>query len=300
MKVSMMKEGSQLGLFGSQTWQIGIVGEVLDERGRAAVESVSARCSQVITMSYDPDAFTMSLDGTTVDADGLDQHLTSLVGSSVLIEASTMGFVEIFLCCRALVDLGFASVDLVYVEPDEYANSRRSDILKRRDFELSKDVPGYRAIPKATRLLSDREAQHVVFLLGYEERRLEIALEDYQTIGPDSFSVVFGVPAYKPGWEMNSFSNNLRAIKGRNLRGGIHFCGAENPAATIDVLKQINNSLVPNTQLFVAPIGTKPHGIGVALYAATNRECAILYDHPVRSSKRTSKVGNWHLFHAEF
>jgi hypothetical protein len=140
----------------------------------------------------------------------------------------------------------------------------------------------------------------VIFLLGYEERRLEVALEDYQMIGPASCSLVFGVPAFKPGWEMNSFANNVRVIRDKNLSGGIHFCGAENPAATIQVLEEIKRSIRPSERLFLAPIGTKPNGIGVALFASQDIECGILFDHPVRSTKRTSKVSRWHLFEVEF
>jgi hypothetical protein len=299
MKIAMQRSATESGL-GHGRWQLGIVGLAVDERGTAAIQFTGQHCDKIISLQYNAESFEILLDGRQHNAEDLDDLLSPFMGGAVLLESTSLGFVEIFLCCRALLELSVSRVDLVYVEPEEYANPRRVEILNRRDFELSKDVPGYRAIPKATKLLSDREPQHVIFFLGYEERRLEVALEDYQMIGPASCSLVFGVPAFKPGWEMNSFANNVRVIRDKNLSGGIHFCGAENPAATIQVLEEIRRSIRPSERLFVAPIGTKPNGIGVALFASQDQECGILYDHPVRSKKRTSKVSRWHLFEVEF
>jgi hypothetical protein len=53
-----------------------------------------------------------------------------------------------------------------------------------------------------------------VFFLGYEEHRFGVALEDFhRTLRPEDCSIVFGVPAFQPGWEMNSLTNNLRIIR---------------------------------------------------------------------------------------
>jgi hypothetical protein len=176
---------------------------------------------------------------------------------------------------------------------------RRSYLLNKRDFELSQEVPGYKPIPGATRILSDRIGQRTVFFLGYEERRLDRALEDNQMVQPANCSVVFGVPAFKPGWEMDAFANNIRIIGERRLRGGIQFCGAENPAAAFGVLERIRQGLNAKETLFVGPIGTKPMGIGAALFATIYPHVGIFYDHPRRSKWRSNSVAKWHLYNAE-
>lgn len=119
-------------------------------------------------------------------------------------------------------------------------------------------------------------------------------------IQPKACSVVFGVPAFKPGWEMDAFANNIRVIKERNIRGGVYFCGAENPASALDVLKRIESELAPGERLFVGPIGTKPMGIGVALFVSQKQDVGILYDHPRRRPNRSAEVGTWHLYDVEF
>lgn len=98
---------------------------------------------------------------------------------------------------------------------------------------------------------------------------------------------------------MDAFANNIRIISDKNIRGGILYCGAENPKATVSLLQDIQQSLQTGEKLFIAPIGTKPNGVGVALFTAMNSEVALLYDHPVKSRGRSSKVSKWHLYQVQ-
>lgn len=284
-------------------WDIAIVGPPLDDRGKSAIDFVTKNSNSVITFEYNSEDFTLRIDGADYDADDLESYLLKLNGKTIIFESTTLGFVEIFLCCKGFHSLGIKKLSFLYVEPKNYqkpmSTMRKSQLLHKRDFELSQEVPGYKAIPGGTLLLTDRIPQKTVFFLGFEERRLDRALEDYQMIQPSSASVVFGVPAFKPGWEMDAFANNIRVIRERNIKGGVHFCGAENPASAIRVLKKIKKSLEINERLFVAPIGTKPMGIGAALFAATNNDVGLLYDHPKRSVKRSSDVARWHIYNAD-
>lgn len=115
-------------------------------------------------------------------------------------------------------------------------------------------------------------------------------------IRPSKSAVVFGVPAFKPGWEMDAIANNIGVIREQNIRGGVCFCGAENPAAVIELLSDFLEGLDPNERLFIAPIGTKPHGIAAALFVAQHPNVRIIYDHPRRTDGRSNKIAHWHLF----
>lgn len=299
-----MQEGESESELDVSHYDAAIVGRALDDRGRSAVDFLARKSAKVITIEYDPKEFMLDIDGTKLHADDFEDFLISLKSKSIILESTTLGFVEMFLCCRALWNLGAKGISFLYVEPLNYSlresTFHRSKLLHKRDFELSDEVPGYKAIPGATLILTDKVSQRTVFFLGYEERRLDRALEDHQMIQPSSCSVVFGVPAFEPGWEMDAFANNIRVIKERKIKGGIHFCGAENPASAVEVLNRISRELAPGERLFIGPIGTKPMGIGVALFASTRpNDVGILYDHPKRREKRSSKVARWHLYKAD-
>jgi hypothetical protein len=285
-------------------WDVGVVGAIVDERGRTAMDFVQENCATLASMEYDSERFTVRVGDGSCLADTVEGAVADYSGRSILLETTTLGFAEILLACRAFMDLRVSELDMIYIEPARYTlrqtTLRRSQLLHRRDFELSERVPGYRAIPGFARILSDKTAQQVVFFLGYEEHRLDRALEEYQMIRPSSCAVVFGVPAFRPGWEMDAFANNIRIIRERNLVGGVHFCGAESPAGAYDVLEEVRDESKGKAVMFVAPIGTKPNGIGVALFVLVHRDVAILYDHPKRQQGRTASVGRWHLYHMDF
>ena len=95
---------------------------------------------------------------------------------------------------------------------------------------------------------------------------------------------------------MDAIANNIAVVREQNIRGGVYFCGAANPAGAMDVLSQIKCSLGANERMFVAPIGTKPHGIGVRIFAATTTGVGIIYDHPNRIPQRSDSIAHWHLF----
>jgi hypothetical protein len=118
-------------------------------------------------------------------------------------------------------------------------------------------------------------------------------------VNPQRSSIAIGVPAFKAGWEMSAMANNISVIREYNIRGGVHYCGADDPYAVYELLCQIYHGLESGERLVLAPIGTKPHGIGVALFASMRHDVGIIYDHPNRTNKRSEHVGHWHLFTVE-
>ena len=277
-------------------WSVAIHGKVVDDRGKMAVEEVNSRAKRVYQLHYDPINFEVNVNGEKVGVDEFENYFFCMVDDSIVLEATTLGFVEILLCCRTLYRVDGFRLDIIYAEPEMYRSRRRQHLLHRRDFELSNEVTGYRGVPGSTFFLEGRASRRCVFLLGYEEARMRRAFEELQVIEPTRTSLVFGVPAFKAGWEMDSIANNIAVIREQNITGGIYYCGAENPAAVVEVLGNIHSALQTNERLFVAPIGTKPHGIGVALFVSKHPNVGVLYDHPRRASGRTSRLGNWHLY----
>jgi hypothetical protein len=285
---------------GDREWDVAFVGEAVDERGLAAVAFVREHAKRLVRVaSYDPAVFTIQVDDSTIDFEEFVQTAVVTGSERVVLEATTLGFVELFGLVRHLIGDVDARVDVLYVEPTEYAGrteGRRSLLLTRREFDLSEKVSGYRGIPGAAVLLTDRTSYRGVFFLGFEERRLDVAFEAFQMIRADHCDVVFGVPAYEPGWEMDAFANNVRVIGERRIRGEVHFCAAQSASSAEDILGQVFAGLEARERLFVAPIGTKPHGIGAAVFAASHPGVGILYDHPTRRRWRSAGVRKWHCY----
>ena len=295
-----MQKATAGTLLSVNDWDLAIVGEPIDARGQAAVAFLIDHTRQSVELRYLADDLQIMLDGKPRNGRQFETFLIAHKEKRIVLEATTLGFAEIFLCCRAACQSGIKEFSFLYVEPADYRRPPlKTKVLHKRDFELSGAVAGFSAIPGAAMIIDDRAPPTAVFFLGYEERRLDRALEEF-SFRTQKCSVVFGVPAFQPGWEMDAFANNIRVIENKNIRGTLHFCGAENPRGAYDAITEVHKTVADGDSLVLAPIGTKPHGIGVAVYAAKHPKVGILYDHPERRQGRSTDTFNWHLYVAGF
>ena len=60
------------------------------------------------------------------------------------------------------------------------------------------------------------------------------------------------------------------------------------------------NSCGDEERLIILPIGTKPHGIGAALFACEYNDVGVVYDYPAKRQERSKSIGDWHLFNVDF
>lgn len=279
-------------------WDVSFIGEAIDERGEKALQYISINTDKNISFEYIPKEFKIRFDSDILYKDDIVKYLAFTIGRKVLVDSTTLNFAEILILTQALIEIGVKEIEILYVEPANYnRKSKGIDILHKRDFELSEGIVGYEAIPGHALLVTNEVPQKVVFLCGFEAERIDRALEDSQISGTNC-SCIFGVPAFSPGFEMDSFDNNIPVIKERKISGGIYFCGATNPLAVMQTLEEMFKGLDEDEQLFVVPLATKPMNIGACLFLLSKPKdkVAVLYDHPKEIKGRAIKIANWHLF----
>ena len=268
-------------------------GESVDERGDA-VNTENKNISQRILVNYDFENMQICLNGKVVDAD----NATNLIGpflseKKIVIEATTLGFAEMFFVIKALTELKISEYIVLYVEPAEYNREKKGSDR----FAISEINSGYRSIPKSIIDLASDDVTAGVFFLGYEAQRLETALEEFQMLSNKDIKVAFGIPAFQPGWELNSIVPHLNVIENWEYS----YCAANDPDLAYDVLETTRSSLGNNKKMFVAPIGTKPCGIAAAIFASLYPEqVGLLYDHRTKKIKRSKGLNVWHRYSIKF
>ena len=281
-------------------WETGIIGDItLDDRGHAAIDFIKRSCDTVYTLKYDPRSLKIRLNEIEVSVDDIESVIKDFCKGSLILETTTLRADEILLSCKAVQQIGASSISLLYIEPQSYNRFRQSEVLHRRDFDLSTEYEPFAGIPGSILMLNASRRTKAVFLVGYEGQRLKTAL-DRTDIKPENSYIIFGVPAFQPGWEMDAFANNIRVIRDEDIANNVLFGGAQNPVSVFEAIEQVHKSLVSNEQLVVIPIGTKPHGIGAVLFACKYDDVGVIYDHPNRKHGRSSQVGTWHLFNVTF
>lgn len=270
-------------------------GCALDERGELAISFGGDRAQRAL-VKYDIETMSLSVDDVSSSADvSSDLFKRFRNDLPVVLEATTLGFAELFSTVRALIDIGTQRIEILYVEPLEYAKTKGAD-----QYALSDRIKGYLPIPNSIVDLNSDDLEAGVFFLGFESERLDRALEEHQMITTKDIKVVFGIPAFQPGWELNSIVPHLTRLTEQG-RIEMAYCAANDPEAAFECLEATRASLSYGKNMFVAPIGTKPCGIASAVFASIYPDqVGLLFDHPTRKSKRSEGSSLWHRYSVTF
>lgn len=278
-----------------ERWAQAFVSTELDDRGAAAVAWVRARSNAVETLLYDAQRTEMMSSAGTMTSLQLKANI--LGATSILLEATTMGVAELSLTLKAARIAGVKSIDLLYLEPLEYA--KETMVQWGRDFSLS-GARSFSGIKGLSLDMSMHPKGTVVAFLGYEGARLRAALEQVTVDAWDRYAV-FGVPGFEPGWEINALANNIGFVADRQMN--LRFCAAASVSAAYRLLDELRRREGPDDPILILPLGTKPHSIASSIFVCDHSQfqlAGLSYDHPERSKKRSSDVREWHLYRVVF
>lgn len=181
-------------------------------------------------------------------------------------------------------------VKVIYVEPRDYLKS--ASPIGDLKYDLSVRTEGIAPLPGFARLARRRTQGQELFvpLLGFEGNRLARCLEDVQPEAQTTYPVI-GLPGFRPEYTFHSIEANVRYLDEQRSTLNIKYARANCPFSVYALLTQLV-SFYPRAHLQVAALGTKPHALGAALFAMQHpTQSTILYDHPIRSRRRTSGSG---------
>ncbi len=204
-------------------------------------------------------------------------------GATVYIDITGMSYSTWAPLLRACLESGRAT-RAVYIEPYVYTKSptpTEGDI-----YDLSEGVEGIRALPGFVRLARPSAAgECFIPLLGFEGTRFAHVREHVQ---PGEFIVpVIGVPGFRPDFPFAAYLGNRPALSEARAWTKVRYARANCPFSLYYLLEEIRDEH-SGRLLKVAPIGTKPHGLGAVLFALMNPTVTeLVYDHPVRKAGRT-------------
>jgi hypothetical protein len=279
------------------SWEMAVIGEDgdLDERSKAACAYARANATTTHKVRFDIAGHKneLRLNGTALRLAALKARFAGV--KSLLVEASSLSFPEILYVTLAAIDARIPALRFVYVEPREYRRDIQGRLCDQRNFELS-DNRRFQAIPGFQTNLSETEVGQAVFFLGFEGSRLGQALEQQEVLRGWGKHAVFGVPAFSPGWEIDAMANNVHYLGKSDL---VKYAAASSADAAYRLLSTLLEQDKEERPILVAPLGTKPHAVGSALFLIENESmdrALLLYDHPTRSSGRSSEVRRWHFY----
>lgn len=218
-----------------------------------------------------------------------------VIGNRVLVDITGMKHPAFFYLFKLLLEeqkprFLFAG----YAEPERYVPHGSTEVEER--FQLFEGYLGVRALPGFTRLPDAIKSKLLVAFLGFEGARLQHVYDD-QEPGDGNMVAVVGFPAFRPGWQNLTIAANEPALQSTRSYRFMRSATAFSPFDAYRALCDLQSDR-PKQNLVVAPIGTRPHALGAALYAIKNSTSYLLYDFPIEVVEhRTEHVGKCHIYH---
>ena len=187
---------------------------------------------------------------------------------------------------RAGIDEG-VDLRVVYVEPATY--TRAAAPTQGMIYDLSERIDGIAPLPGFASLRRrDRSGSSCfVPMLGFEGARLGYVMEEVQPpvalVAP-----LVGVPGFRPEYPFFAYAGNRVQLESDFMAARVRYAKANCPFDAFHELFRIARDHRADL-LTVAPIGTKPHGVGAVLFALSRPHAVeLVYDHPIRKANRTT------------
>jgi hypothetical protein len=194
---------------------------------------------------------------------------------------------------RAAGEVG-GDIRVVYVEPTDY--TQRAAPTEGEIFDLSEKIKGIAPLPGfASFTIGPEDDFYLVALLGFEGTRFAYLLEMVQPLG-DQVVPLIGAPGFRPEYPFYAYHGNQSPLIDTRGWAMVRYVTANCPFRMFSTLAEIEREF--SAPIKVAPIGTKPHSLGAVLYAIANEgSVELVYDHPVRTAKRTKGASRALVYH---
>ena len=212
-------------------------------------------------------------------------------GKNLLVDITGISQPAIFFMLKLLYeDVRPAHLFFAYTEPFRY--SAKSLPSSEDVFELTERFIGLRALPGFVRRPIERRKPVIVLLIGFEGKRAKYVCDTLE-VESDNVRVVLGFPGFRPGWQYLAYGGNQSMFEQFQAHRFVWPAAANDPFEAYSALYEIRQNQVDSrmdSELVLAPVGTKPHSLGAAIFALQHpTDTRLVYDFPVKARRYRSK-----------
>jgi hypothetical protein len=221
------------------------------------------------------------------------QEFVGSLPSRVYLDVTALSHPTWAVLLRGLIDSGKQHA-VVYTEPADYR--RDQSPAQGMVYDLSERISGIAPLPGFAKFDGPNSAEgNLVALLGFEGARFAHVLTKLEVSLANVVPIV-GVPGFAAHHPFESIDGNRESLRQEFLHSQLRLAKANCP---FDAFFQIYRAFRDGGWDYgrIAPIGTKPHGVGAVLFAISRPDNSeLVYDHPVRKAKRSLGRGRICLY----
>jgi len=222
-------------------------------------------------------------------------NLKNINSYSVCIDITCLSQPILFLLIKLLLSETkpkklFAS----YTEPKKYMKMSRV-LSDEEEFDLYEQIVGNNYSVPGFSKINRNDNEILVAPFGFERQRLISVFENVEPKG--GLIPILGFPSFVPGWDLTALYMNYKVLSDAESEQKVRFAEAASPFGIYKVLKDIHNTYSSDFNLLLAPLGTRPHALGIAIFATKHRNCHLIYDFPVEKVFRSEKVLKSSIYH---
>lgn len=220
-------------------------------------------------------------------------HSFNLFDKTILIDTTSIKHPLIFYILKVFKkSIKVKRLFLGYTEPERYAEEESHSVRK---FELTEKFIGAGTMPGFLRSYNQSKEKLLCVALGFEGSRFKKAFEELEPSQTKTF-VIVGFPSFRPNWQFYVYDQNQSALEQTKAYQNMYRATANSPFGIYNILNEIKSKNADDN-LVIAPLGTKPHSIGMGMFAVDNEDVQIYYDFPSYGKKiRTIGIGNAYIY----
>lgn len=215
----------------------------------------------------------------------------------ICVDITTLSHALIFYLTKLLlIEIKPKFFFAAYTEPLEYVKKSSAELepfANDDEYDLFTKMLGQIPIPGFAKSADRRRPNLLVSAMGFEAHRL---LKIYDDLKPSEFIPIVGFPSFVPGWNLTSVKMNWMVLKMSDAFDSIKKCEASSPFAIYELLGKIYDQHIGNSNIYIAPLGTRPHSLGSALFASKNSAVYLIYDFPVEKLNRSRLINKANIY----
>ena len=274
-----------------QECSVVITGDLIEDRHRFLPENAH-NAESVFNCHYDHNTMSFTINGKPHDDDPL-RSASQFIDNSIdltgriALDATALDFPSLVILLLTIHKKGHNGLDIYYVEPEKY---KKMDAFGSK-YDLSDRIGGIQSIPGFTRQYDPDLKQDLVVFLGFEGSRVFEIIEELETSNLAGITPVIPLPSHKAGWFNITIQQNIDTLINRDSRAKLKRISANDPFSVYNFLMDRQKKYHATSQLVVAPLGTKPHSLGVIIFGIYSLSSVILFDFPVIKNRRAMGIG---------